>query len=138
MPEKEFRKIDRDELVKAALYSNKRSFKSSIRCDPKLWAQFKESCAIYGLSTCAVLEVCMKGWIEGQKVMSTFIQPLVQNITMQHIVKRPRRMIEIPALSTVGCEKLTHANWLPSHIGWCKTSEKWVRLEDCNSCVKHV
>jgi hypothetical protein len=137
MPVKGGGKIEHDEVLRAVVFGGRKGH-TSIRVNPELWSAFKESCALQGVSTCAVLEVCIKGWIEGQKVMSTFIQPLVQNITMQHIVKRPRLMIEIPALSTVGCRRLTHANWLPGHIGWCKKAEKWMRLEDCNFCVKRV
>ncbi len=116
----------------------KRDFQCNFKGNEKLWLRFKELCAVQGVSICAVMEVLMQGWLEGQKVHATIIQPVNMSITMQHIVKRPRRMIEIAALSTVGCERLTHANWLPAHIGWCKKSEKWVRLEDCNYCVKRV
>lgn len=116
----------------------KRDFQCNFKGNEKLWLQFKELCAVQGVSICAVMEVLMQGWLEGQKVRATIIQPVNMSITMQHIVKRPRRMVEITALSTVGCERLTHANWLPAHIGWCKSSEKWVRLEDCNYCVKRV
>lgn len=111
---------------------------ATFKVNDEVWSKFKEECVSRGVSVCHVMEMLMQGWIEGQKVMSTVIQPVNMTINMQHIVKRPRRMIEISASSSVGCEKLTHANWLPAHIGWCRNSEKWVRLEDCNYCVKRV
>jgi len=38
-----------------------------------------------------VLEALMEAWIEGQKVTATVIKPVTVNLTMQHVVRRPRR-----------------------------------------------
>jgi len=34
----------------------------------------------------------MEAWLEGQKATATVIKPVTVNLTMQHVVQRPRRM----------------------------------------------
>lgn len=116
----------------------KRDFQCNFKGNEKLWFQFKEMCVKQGVSICAVMELLMQGWIEGQKVLSTTIQPVHMNITMQHIVKRPRRLqVLIPEImNPIGCKGLRHENWLPSYVGWCRTVKKWIHLEDCACCPK--
>jgi len=72
-------------------YSN-RTFVASFKTDPELWSRFKEGCAERGVSICHVLEALMEAWLEGQKATATVIKPVVINLTMQHVVQRPRRV----------------------------------------------
>jgi len=115
-------------------YSKRRSW-ASFKVDPELWSRFKTECAARGVSICHVLEALMEAWVQGQKTMSTVVNPVTINLTMQHVVERPRRKIEEPSVGfSVGCYRLEHRDWLPANIGWCRQARRWVRLEDCESC----
>jgi len=78
------------ETRKQMLYST-RTETAAFRVDPELWSRFREECKFRGVSTCHVLEALMEAWIEGQKAEATVIKPVVVNLTMQHVVQRPRR-----------------------------------------------
>jgi len=93
------------------LYSN-RTAEGFFKVNPELWSQFKQECKIRGVSICHVLEALIAAWIEGQKATATVIKPVVVNLTMQHIVERPRRKGQIepcnpnPYLCEQKCAKL--------------------------------
>jgi len=76
------------------LYSN-RKFVGSFKVDPELWSRFKLETKLRGVSICHVLEALIEAWIEGQRATATVIKPVTINLTMQHIVERPRRKGEI-------------------------------------------
>jgi len=112
-----------------------RKIPTSIRVDPEVWSRFKEECLKRGVWTCTVLEALMLAWIEGQKATATVIKPVTVNLTLQHVVERPRRKVEEPSVGfSVGCYRLEHRDWLPANIGWCRQAKRWVHLEDCDSC----
>jgi len=66
----------------------------SIRIDPELWSRFKTECKLRGAATCHVLAALMEAWIEGQRATATVIKPVVINMTMNHVVERPRRKFD--------------------------------------------
>lgn len=66
----------------------------TVRCDPERKSEFKTTCKLRGVSECHVLDALIDAWIEGQKATATVIKPVVVNLTMEHIVQRPRRMID--------------------------------------------
>lgn len=68
------------------------TFVASFKADPERWSTFKQECAARGVSICHVQDALMEAWIQGQKATATVIKPVVVNLTMQHVVKRPRRM----------------------------------------------
>jgi len=74
---------------------SKRTNWGSFKVDPELWSRFKEECKFRGVSICHVLEALIEAWIEGQKATATVIKPVTVNLTMQHIVERPRRKGQI-------------------------------------------
>jgi len=76
-------------------FYSKRKFVGSFKVDPELWSKFKSECVFKGISICAVLESLIVAWLEGQKATATVIKPVTVNLTMQHIVERPRRKGEI-------------------------------------------
>lgn len=66
----------------------------------------------------------MLAWIEGQKVMSTVVQPVVINLNMEHVVQRPRRMIDA---------------WEPKKIIWppnCEFANKFFTDDRSVGCMK--
>jgi len=73
------------------LYS-KRKKEGFFKVDPELWSRFKGVCAERGVSICHVLEALMEAWIQGQKAAATLVRPVIVNLTMEHVVQRPRRM----------------------------------------------
>jgi len=124
-------------LVKS--YS-KRTFTASFAADPELWSRFKQRCAECGVSICHVLEALMESWLEGQKATATVIKPVVVNLTMQHVVQRPRRMTTYmgPDITEpVGCRRLDHRDWGQGRVGWCHKIKRWVSLGDCARCPSH-
>jgi hypothetical protein len=116
---------------------SKRKFVGSFKVDPELWSRFKRSCAEKGVSACYVLETLLEGWIQAEKVMATIIQPVNMTINMQHIVKRPRRMIEVPGpeyTTPAGCQGLRHEEIWPGRLGWCRIIKKWIQPQNCEEC----
>jgi len=45
----------------------------------------------------------MEAWLEGQKATATVIKPVTVNLTMQHVVQRPRRMASYDGYAQVHC-----------------------------------
>lgn len=72
-----------------------RTFVGSFKVDPELWSTFKQECKIRGVSQCYVLEGLIEAWIQGQRAQSTVLKPVTVNLTMQHVVQRPRRILTI-------------------------------------------
>lgn len=64
----------------------------TFRVNSELKSRFKDTCIMRGVSYCHVLEALMEAWIEGQAATATVIKPVVVNLTMQHVVKKPRRI----------------------------------------------
>jgi len=82
----------------------------------------------------------MEAWLEGQKATATVIKPVVVNLTMQHVVQRPRRMATYMGpdiLEPVGCSRLDHLEYFPGRLGWCHKIKRWVSLGDCARCPSH-
>lgn len=126
--------------IKTITYS-KRSFRASFAADPELWSRFKTECKMRGVSICHVMEVLMEGWIQGQKVMSTVVQPVHMEIHMEHVVKRPRRMKKVKEPWKIarsqkwppGCEHVDEFMRAQKLIG-CKDLKEWIPLEKCWRC----
>jgi len=72
-------------------YSNDR-IKTTIRILRELWEEFKADVQAKDLSTCHVLEGLMKAWLYGGSMVPGLAQPFTLNLTMQHVVSRPRRV----------------------------------------------
>jgi len=131
--------------VPAIVYSS-RTFVASFKADPELWSRFKLECKVRGVSICHVLEALMEAWIQGQRATSTVIKPVVVNLKMQHIVKRPRRMAPHPLdqeaedlarfIARFGaCNRLKPRGTLPGYIGWCSWLKKNIMGHECATCV---
>lgn len=130
-------------LEKLVAYST-RTKAASFKADPELWSRFKEGCKLRGVSICHVLEALMEAWLEGQKATATVIKPVTVNLTMHHIVKRPRRAAEIwepwKKLWPPNCE---HADqyWRikafpeKSEVG-CAEKRDVVSIRECWECYK--
>jgi len=119
---------------------SKRYFTASFRADPELWSRFKEGCAERGVSICHVLEALMDAWLEGQKATATVIKPVVINLSMQHVVQRPRRLstYQGPEITEpVGCRGLEHRNWAENRLGWCHYIKRWISVRDCARCPRN-
>lgn len=114
-----------------------RTFVGSFKVDPELWSRFKEECKFRGTSICHVLEALIEAWIQGQKATATVIKPVTVNLTMEHVVQRPRRVLkEIPS---------DQMRWPPScqyaddfikstkEVG-CKERKDYVPLRECWRC----
>jgi len=120
-------------------YSN-RVFVASFKADPELWSRFKGGCAERGVSICHVLEALMEAWLEGEKAMATIVRPVTVNLTMQHVVQRPRRLSTYQGpeiLEPVGCRGLEHRDWGMGRLGWCHKIRRWVSVGDCARCPSH-
>jgi len=98
--------LNKQEIGAPKCYSNRDSW-GSFKVNPELWSRFKTECKLRGVSICHVLEALMEAWIEGQRATATVIKPVVVNLTMQHIVERPRRKghIEICNPNPYLCEQ---------------------------------
>lgn len=111
------------------------------KVDPELRSEFKGECKIRGVSICHVLEALMKAWIEGQKATATVIKPVVVNLTMQHVVKRPRRESNIEnSVFTARnkpwpppCEKADKFIKSTKEVG-CLDIKEWIPLRECWRC----
>ena len=121
-------------------YSN-RTFTASFKSDPELWSRFKGECALRGVSVCHVIEALMEAWIQGQKATATVIKPVTVNLTMQHVVQRPRRAKELKESWEIAKSK----TWPPScehaddflkgsrEVG-CLEVRDHIKLEKCWRC----
>jgi len=82
----------------------------------------------------------MEAWIQAQRVQATLIQPVHIDLTMQHVVQRPRRMATYmgPDITEpVGCQGLEHRDWGAGRVGWCHKIKRWVSVGDCARCPSH-
>ncbi len=125
---------------KLIVYS-KRTFSAGFKADPELWSLFKGQCKMRGVSVCHVLEALMEAWIQGQKATATVIKPVTVNLTMQHIVRRPRRTKAFYEIE----EQTVNRKWPPPcpradefwsadrEIG-CTRKADVVKLKDCWAC----
>ena len=123
-----------------------RTFSASFKADPELWSRFKTECKLRGVSVCHVLEALMEAWIQGQKVESTLLKPVVINLKMEHIVQRPRRLGLAPIPAEVEmveklrarygvCYRLQPRGEFPGKIGWCPWLKRWIRGLECSTCI---
>ena len=79
------------------------TYTASFRAKPQQWAHFKKEVHDRGITLCHVLEGLMEAWIAGQAAgldatgspPSVAARPVTVNLTMQHVVKRPRRMANL-------------------------------------------
>lgn len=119
-------------------YSN-RILVANFKADPEIWSRFKTECASRGVSICHVLETLMLAWIEGQKVLSTVVQPVVINLNMEHIVQRPRRMIDAwqpkNLIFPPNCEHADKLFGKGGDVG-CLERRGIVTLKDCWECYR--
>lgn len=119
---------------------SKRVFTASFAADPEIWSRFKTECVSRGVSICHVLETLMLAWIEGQKVMSTVVQPVVINLNMEHIVQRPRRMIDAWQPKTLifppNCEHADKLFGKGGDVG-CLERRGIVTLKECWECYRN-
>jgi len=83
----------------------------------------------------------MEAWIEGQKATATVIKPVTVNLTMQHVVKRPRRALDLKdvtwqaerAIWPPNCEHADHYVKSTREVG-CKKILDFVDLAKCWRC----
>lgn len=122
------------------VYSD-RSFVGSFKVDPELWSEFKRECKIRGVSICHVLEALIQAWIEGQRATSTVLKPVTVNLTMQHVVQRPRRMrtfedVVIEAKAQKWPPNCPDADefWKGSREVGCLKTREFIPLEKCWRC----
>jgi len=64
----------------------------TIRIRPELWREFLADVRQKGITTCLVLEGLMTAYLYGGKNVPGSKEPTVVNITIPHVVKRPRRL----------------------------------------------
>jgi len=127
------------------LYSKRRK-ECNFKGDPELWSRFKAECKARGVTICQVLETLMLAWIEAQRVESTVVRPVTVNLTMQHIVERPRRIGPLGAyvhtedlamyVAKFGsCRRLEPRGLYPGRIGWCSWLKRWIMGFECATCI---
>lgn len=125
---------------------SKRSKAASFKADPQIWSDFKAECKLRGAEICCVLEALMLAWIEGQRAEATVIKPVTVNMTLQHVVERPRRkpvMPSIPVDEYVGeyverfgaCYRLEPKGLFPGKIGFCRWLQQWIQGHECAMCI---
>lgn len=122
--------IGRPEIQETGLpksYS-KRKFVASFKADPELWSRFKETCAARGVSICHVMEALMESWIQGQKAEATLVRPVIVNLNMQHIVRRPRRLKNLEDVMYEARRK----NWPPP----CEKADDFIRSKKEVGCLE--
>lgn len=111
----------------------------SFKADPELWSNFKHTCKTRGVSICHVLEALMEAWIVGQKAEATVVKPVVVNLTMEHVVERPRRMIDAWQPKTLvwppSCEYADEFIKNTKEVG-CLRSKEFVALKECWHCFR--
>lgn len=116
-----------------------RTQEAHFKADPELWSRFKEECKFRGVSICHVLEALMEAWIEGQKATATVIKPVVVNLTMEHVVQRPRRMIDAwqpkNLIFPPNCEHADKLFGKGGDVG-CLERRGIVTLKDCWECYR--
>ena len=129
-----------------AIVYSKRTFAAGFKTDPELWSRFKWTCKARGVSICHVLEALMEAWIQGQKATATVIKPVTVNLTMQHVVERPRRISpwagpgpaeDLTSYITKygSCHRLEPRGLYPGRIGWCRWMKRWIHGHECAMCI---
>ena len=103
------------------------NFVASFKADPERWSRFKWTCKARGVSICHVLDALLEAWIQGQKATATVVKPVVVNLTMQHVVKRPRRMASLDDILYEARRK----NWPPP----CPKADDFVRATKEVGCL---
>ena len=87
----------------------------------------------------------MAAWIEGQKAEATLIRPVTVNLTMQHVVERPRRASDFRngfhmesaneyIIKYGSCFRLGPEGLYPGRIGWCRWFKRWLMGFECETC----
>lgn len=120
---------------------SKRTFCAGFKADPELWSIFKSQCKMRGVSVCHVLEALMEAWIQGQKATATVIKPVTVNLTMQHIVKKPRRQMKYKDIMyetqnkiwPPPCPKADHQFGKRGPVG-CLDAKDLINLSECWRC----
>jgi len=132
---------DRGHSVELQISYSDRTFVGSFKVDPQLWSEFKQECKIRGVSICHVLEALIEAWIQGQRATSTVLKPVTVNLTMQHVVQKPRRILKIDdvvveARAALWPPQCPEANefWKGSKEVGCLKLREFVKLEACWRC----
>ena len=111
----------------------------TVRADPERKSKFLETCKLRGVSECHVADALFEAWIEGQKATATVIKPVVVNLYMEHIVQRPRRMIDAwepkKMLWPPNCEFANKFFTGDKSIG-CLQSRSVVSIKKCYECFR--
>ena len=114
---------------------------ASFRANPERWSGFKGDCKARGVSVCHVLDALMEAWRQGQKAAATVVKPVTVNLTMQHVVKKPRRLHAWEERA----HDVRRKTWPPScehadkyikstkEVG-CLDLRDWISLEKCWRC----
>lgn len=113
----------------------------TFKVDPEIWSEFKSTCKMRGVSICYVMEGLMQAWVEGQKATATILKPVTVNLTMQHVVRRPRRKknyyeIEFETQNKKWPPPCPSADRLfaASHEVGCTKERDVIKLRDCWAC----
>jgi len=88
----------------------------------------------------------MEAWIQGQKAEATLVRPVTVNLTMQHIVERPRRLGAAAPISETedlamyatkfgACHRLEPRGLYPGRIGFCRWLHQWIQGHECATCI---
>ena len=122
-----------------SLVYDRRDKVCSFKGNTELWSRFKFECKFRGVSICHVLEALMEAWILGQKAEATLIRPVVVNLTMEHVVQRPRRMIDAwqpkSLLWPPCCEHADNFIKSTGEVG-CLDSKDFIPLKQCWLCFR--
>ena len=141
----------------------------SVKIDPEIRSQFKQECRIRsleqeripglfslhlwsgpypledrlkrGVHQCCVVEALLLAWIEGQRAEASVIKPVQVNMTLQHVVKRPRRKVrELPPYEVArsktwppSCEHADNFMQCTKEVA-CLDLKDWISLEKCWRC----
>ena len=125
------------------------TFTASFKAIPQTWDLFKTMCKDLGVSTCHVLEGLMTAWISGQTAglekgvspKSSTTRPVVVNLTMQHVVRKPRRMANLQDIIfdarrqtwPPNCEHADVYIKSTREVG-CRDIRDHIKLEKCWRC----
>lgn len=90
---------------------------------------------------CCVMESLMLAWIEGQRAEATVVKPVTVNVTLNHVVKRPRRKTRIREPWVIaraqrwppGCEHVDDFLRSQRQVG-CRELKDFIPLEKCWRC----
>jgi len=82
----------------------------------------------------------MEAWIEGQKATATVIKPVVINLTMEHVVRRPRRLgsvtwVPYRPLWPPSCDKADDFIKSTAEVG-CLERQDYIPVRDCWRCYQ--